>query len=1112
MNQEPPIAAGLHLFTSNRLETLAAHLAERLRQPLASPLQPETIVVRNKGMERWLKQEIALRHGVCANHRFPFPEAFGHEIFRRLLPHDATGATPALERDVLVWRILRELPALLDRPEFSPLRHYLDGAPDDRKLIQLATRIANIFDQYLIFRPQLILDWDAGRDGKGAGWQPVLWRAISSEFQGRHQSSLWQKTSALLAAAEASPMALPERISIFGVSALPPFYLDLFAGLASRVQVNLFLLQPSQEYWGDITSPREDERILKRQRVAEIDPFQLHLETGNRLLASMGYLGRDFLKLLLDAGDWVPHEDFSDPGEASLLRRVQSDILHLRDRGRQPEIPMLEISHEDGSIQVHSCHSPLREMEALHDQMLDWFQRDPALAPRDIVVMTPDIETYAPFIHAVFGAPEDASRRIPFSVADRGARRQSQVIDAFLQILSLPDTRLGSATVLALLDTPAIRQHFELTAADLERIRRWVEETNIRWGADAAHREDLGLPALPGNTWRDGLNRLLLGYSMAGHGEKMFGDILPYDDLEGDSAFVLGRFAGFLELIFATVHDLAEARGLEDWADRFETILRQFFTDAEDTTAELQTIRAALQELRRQQTAAGFDATVSLAVILERLTPVLEEDLHHAGFLTGGVTFCGLKPMRSIPFKIVCLVGMDDSVFPRPVQHLSFDLMARHPRLGDRSTREDDRYLFLETLLSARERLYLSYVGQSIRDNSEAPPSVLVSELLDYLEQAFTLAPADSSRRREEAEPALRAHLVTRHRLQAFHEDYFAPGHRLFSYSRENCQASATARLVRQRPGVFIEQPLAAPDAHLRQVSIDDLARFFANPARFLLSQRLDIRLPESEPELPEREAFQIDALQGHQLRQELVAARVTAADAPRSFALQQAGGRLPLGDVGEVDFHQSEARARRFLVRLQLHQGADALAALEPRSVDLALGDFRLSGQLAPCGTRGLLLYRCGKVRPADILRIWIHHLAANVIASGQASGFLGEDAFHGYRPPEDPRTLLIDLLELYWRGLVEPLKFFPKTSFALVEVEQAQSQKAKGKPGTKAPLAKAFEAWEGSDFPKRAGEKDDPYVSLCFQHAEPLDDDFIALARRVFQPVLAHEQREEF
>ena len=1110
MKREPSIAAGLHLFTSNRLETLAAHLAERLRQPLASPLQSETIVVRNKGMERWLKQELALRHGVCANHRFPFPEAFGHEIFRLLLP--ATGATPALERDVLAWRILRELPALLDRPEFSPLRHYLDGTPDDRKFIQLATRVANLFDQYLIFRPQLILDWDAGRDGQDAEWQPILWRAIAGEFQGRHQSSLWQKTSALLASTEGSPSALPERISIFGVSALPPFYLDLFAGLASRVQVNLFLLQPSQEYWGDITSPREDERILKRQRTVEIDPFQLHLETGNRLLASMGYLGRDFLKLLLDAGDWVPHEDFSEPGESLLLRLVQSDILHLRDRGRQPDFPILEISREDDSVQVHSCHSPLREMEVLHDQMLDWFQRDPALAPRDIVVMTPDIETYAPFIHAVFGAPEDTSRRIPFSVADRGARRQSQVIDAFLKILSLPDTRLGSATVLALLDTPAIRQHFELTTGDLERIRRWVEETNIRWGADAAHREDLGLPALPGNTWRDGLNRLLLGYCMAGGGENMFGDILPYDDLEGDAAFVLGRFAGFLELLFATVRDLPAARSLEAWADRFETILRQFFTDTEDNAAELQTIRAALQELRRQQTAAGFDAPVSLAVILERLTPVLEEDLHHVGFLTGGVTFCGLKPMRSIPFKIVCLVGMDDSVFPRPVQHLSFDLMARHPRLGDRSTREDDRYLFLETLLSARERLHLSYVGQSIRDNTEAPPSVLVSELLDYLEQAFALAPADRSHRREAAEPNLRAHLVTRHRLQAFHEDYFTPGHRLFSYSRENCHASTTARLARQRPGLFLAQPLAAPDAPFRQVSIDDLARFFGNPARFLLCQRLNIHLPEGEPELPEREAFQLDALQGFQLRQELVATRAASANAPGSFALQQAGGRLPLGDIGEVDFGQCAARVRRFLVRLQRHQSPDTMAAVEPQAVDLVLGDFRLSGQLAPRGIQGLLLYRCGKVRPADILRIWIHHLVANVIASGQTSGFLGDDAFHSYRPPDDPRTLLIDLLELYWRGLSEPLKFFPKSALALVEAEQQQSQKSKGKPGTKAPLAKALEAWEGSDFPKRDGEKDDPYVSLCFQHVEPLDDDFIAIARRVFLPVLAHEQREEF
>ena len=1171
--------AGLHLFTSNRLETLAAKLAGRLRRPLPSPLQPEIIVVRNKGMERWLKLELARQHGVCANCAFPFPEAFGRQVFRELDP-ELPEESP-LERDVLCWRVARALPELLARSEFIPVRQYLAGAEDQRKLVQLAGKIANLFDQYLIFRPQMILEWDQGR---GGDWQAALWRVVSADCKEHHAAALWKRfgtvllprparhergegwgeglpgiavpplpeperraparlvgTQQVLAERELgapitvqgfdarsllSGNALPERLSIFGVSALPPYYLDLFAGLARRHQVNLFLLQPSQEYWGDITSPREGECILARQHRSDVEAFQLHLESGNRLLASMGYLGRDFLKLLLGAGDWVTDESFTDPGEDTLLHCIQSDILHLRDRGREElseagasdRSPALRqpVSSADDSIQIHSCHSPLREMEVLHDQMLDWFQRDPTLAPRDIVVMTPDIETYAPFVNAVFGAPEDDSRAIPFSVADRGARRQSQIIATFLQLLGLPDTRFGAATVLGLLETPAVREHFDLSEADLETIRSWVEDTNIRWGIDAAHRARFGLPELAGNTWRDGLDRLLLGYAMAGHDEQIFQSILPFDDLEGADAIVLGHFTELIERLVALVETLGQPRRLDEWAATLREVADQFFQPSEESALELQTLRDALAALRRQHSLSGFHGPISLTAVLERLAPALEEDVQHAGFLTGGVTFCGLKPMRSIPFKIVCLVGMNDGAFPRPTQHLSFDLMAKAPRLGDRSTREDDRYLFLETLLSARARLYLSYVGQSIRDNSEAPPSVLVSELLDYVEQGFELArpladhePEDNVQRSTlSVESSIRTHLLTRHRLQAFSEEYFRPGSRLFSYSRENCRASDSVRLTRANPPPFLTRPLAEPEPEFRTVTLDDLTAFLANPAKFFLNRRLNIFLPEEAGELDEREPFVLDALDSYQLKQDLLRRAVAGESQAESRALATAAGQLPLGTVGRTDYSRTAARVERFVERLRSRLPAQPIAPLD---LDLGLGEFRVTGRIAGRHAAGPLLYRCARIKARDILRAWLLHLAVNAAEpAGATTTLVGEDGLREYSPPPDARAALKELLDLYWQGLRAPPRFFPNTALAFAEAESDGRQK-KPSRASKPPLEKARGEWEGSDFPPRPGEKEDAHFALCFRDADPLDEEFMALARRVFDPILQHERREE-
>jgi len=1095
-NQDP----GLHLYTSNRLEILAGTLAEALRRPLASVMQPEVVVVRNQGMERWLKLELARRHGICANQRFPFPEAFGRELFRAVLPEEP-GHAP-LDRETLTWRILKALPVLSRKADFASLAHYLQepeataAPPNGRKHLQLAARIANLFDQYLIFRPAMMLEWDAGR---GEGWQPELWRAVSVGSTQDHAASLWRRFHEALADPGRAFPGLPERVAIFGVSALPPFYLDLFAALASRVQVNLFLLQPSQEYWGDITSPRESDRIRRRHLAGGEAPFDQHLHAGNRLLASLGYLGRDFLKLILDAGDWRSREDFFDPTEDSLLHAIQSDILHLRDRGKDAETPRREMAADDDSIQTHSCHSALREMEVLHDHLLDWFQRDPTLTPRDVVVMTPDIEACAPFVQAVFGAPEDPAREIPFSLADRGARREGHLIETFLQILDLSHRRLGAATVLALLETDALRARFNLGEGDLETIRSWVERTNIRWGADEAHRAGLGLPPLRGNTWRAGLDRLLLGFSMAGDG-RLFDGMLPYDDLEGGAATVLGGFVEFITRIIDTVETLAEPRTLDGWVTAFDAILDRFFLPTDAAQPELQTLRDAFHPLRRHQKEAGFDAPVLLDVVLEQLRPALEEDRFAAGFLTGGVTFCGLKPMRSIPFRMVCLVGLNDGAFPRGVHHLSFDLMAKKPRLGDRSAREDDRYLFLETLLSARDRLYLSYVGQGVRDNKEAPPSVLISELLDYVEQGFG---ADA-----EAGRALRERLVTKHRLQAFHEDYFRPGHRCFSYSTVNAEASAFTRQPRTAPVDFVTGTMSEPPAECRQITLDDLAKFLANPSRFFLNKRLGIFLRQGREALEEREAFVLDGLNTYRLKEELVE-RLRADAALAEFRpVLEAGGDLPLGTVGDAAFRNVCARAEAFHTILSRH---DLLDWTDPLEVDLALGPFRLTGRIAPRTLRGPLFFRCTKeIKASDLLRAWVHHLAACALSPELETVVVAESGWRRFSSAPEPLTGLGRLLDLYWQGLRAPLKFFPESALAFVETERQQQQAGKTSRRAATPLEKALEKWEGNEFGGVKSEAEEVHFEFCFRGSVPLEATFEALARSILEPALRLQTKE--
>jgi exodeoxyribonuclease V gamma subunit len=1118
------LKAGLHLHTSNRLETLAAALAEITCEPLSSPFLPETIVVQSQGMARWLKQRFAEHLGICANIRFQFPNEMASELFLAMAP--GLPAKPPFDRDRMLWLVMKHLPALLDKPGFENPRNYLADVADLRKRHQLARKIAYLFDQYFIFRPDLIRAWDRGDDRE---WQAELWRRIRPEIPHRHPAELHEQFARLLQERDLDPSLLPERLCVFGISALPQFHLDLFTALGAHIPVRLFVVQPTQFYWGDIISDREEQRVLKRHGHEPTAAADFHLERGNRLLASFGALGRDFLKLIYTTGAWQEHDDFTEPQGGTLLAHIQSDILNLQDRGRkaspnreeqignqgyqqdthkkpnggqlsfpdlweQPDVlaePTYKSGYlNDGSIQVHSCHSPLREMEVLYDHLLDWFNHDPHLAPRDIAVMMPDLEAYAPFVEAVFGSPEEQSRRIPYRIADRGARQASQIVPTFLALLKLPETRLETSTVLALLDNRAIREHFDLSEIDLELVRRWVIETRVRWGAGPEHRARLDLPALAGNTWRHGFDRLLLGYAMAGRGKATFAGIAPHDHIEGESTLVLGRLTEFVERLFRTVAELGHARSVEEWPERLHQVLDDFFKSDEETEQHLQTIRAALQHLRHQHAFSQFADPIDLGVVLQQLTPELEEDRQGAGFLSGGVTFCALKPMRSIPFKVICLVGMNDSVFPRANAHLSFDLMARSPRLGDRSTRSDDRYLFLETILSVRDRLYVSYLGQSIRDNSAIPPSVVVSELLDYVEQGFNLP---------------REQLVTRHRLQAFHQTYFQLDERLFSFSAENCHACQSAREIETVRPPFLNAPLGDPQPEFRNVTLDELTTLFCNPAGVLLHRRLKVRLRRIDGGLEHLEPFDLGARESYAIKQRLLEEKLAGIAMEQTLTQVGAAGVLPLGHVGDACIQSLSSAVDTFWQRLQRFEPQCAGTPLE---IELTLGGFCLTGRLAIRADGGVLSYRAASIKAQDILRLWIQHLVANASGGPGKSILVGVNATHYYRPCESAFAELTALLQLYWQGLRAPLKFFPRSSLAFAKAEHqlAVNPKTKAKP-----FAHALAQWEGNAFQSVSGERDDLSFNLCFGDATPLDDEFASLARQIIGPILRHEEVEK-
>lgn len=1082
-----------HLYTSNRLEHLALVLSGVVAQPL-DPMTRETILVQSGGMQRWVSMQLAREHGIWAGADFPFPVAFAYDLCRKLLP--GLAADYALAQDRMLWRIVSLLPDLMREPEFGPIKAYLrDG--DTLKLIQLAEKIAYHFDQYLIFRPHWSGRWEQGWPGgdlreaqhlAAEAWQSRLWREVAKGFETEHRAALLKQAMEALRHGGIEEK-LPKRLCVFGISTLPPSYLDLLLALGRHVPVHIFVLSPCSQYWGDLTGKREqirDYRQLARSGVrAQIRPEDA------TPLAGLGRLGRDFHELLTAAGvDALPLYR-PNPNPATLLEHLQEDLLNLERTLEQDKTAL-----DDTSVQLHCCHSPMREMEVLHDVILDLLERDRTLEPRDILIMNPDIETYAPFIQAVFGCPEDQNRFLPFSIADQSPSRAAQGVRLFLELLEFGQHRFEASRVTGLLEAPAIREVVRLDEKECERIKDWVREARIRWGADRDSRTAAGLPTHAQNTWESGLARLFLGYMTGPVPDPVHG-IAPLGPLTSADQDLLGRLAGFLDRLRKLWTSLNAPATAALWQERLHWILDAFFPDNRDTGEMSLLIRTAITRLTTVMAENEASLEIDSRTVLHLMRRQLDASGAEGGFLASGLTFCGLRPMRAIPFRVICLTGLSSTAFPRQDIQPNFDLLAAAPRPADRSSRDDDRYLFLESLISARDTLILTYPGLSQADNSEAPPSVLVAELLDYLDGRYLVRGDWPSRS-----------LVTRHRLQAFHPDYFQTGSPLFSYSAQNC-AGAEALTGPPAGEAFFHPDTADTLAPLpdEPLGLDELIRFLSHPARHLLKS-LQVSPVDGEDEILDEEPLVPPAgLDGYGVAADLLQACLEdeTADLEARLVAWQV---LPPGPAGN-DAKAEICSAVRSLAeqvraeRLGLPAPENEPPRPEPsdsrpliHDISLELDACRISGRIATFADR-IVTHRPAKLKGPDMLRLWVLHLAARAANLGVRSAHVArDDVFRAPSlDPAEAQRILNDLAQLYVRGMAAPLPLFPRSSLAYAQKRCAGKDHG-------ASLAAALAQWDGNMAVE--AEKDDACLAMVYRDKEPDWEEFKALALQVFGPLL--------
>jgi len=1188
----------LYLVQSNRMEALSAQLATELQTPIPGMplLMPEQVLVQSPGMSTWLRLEIARQNKIAAALEFPLPSSFIWQLCHILLPD--VPKENAFTKPSMTWKLMELLPELLQIDEFAPLNNYLNAGinPDETpdavqdnplKLFQLCGQIADIFDQYLVYRPDWIAAWEANAPtlppkndklSASQAWQPILWRALI-EFNNLrlnksryHRANLHQSLFDALDDPNTSLEGLPRRLFVFGISSMAPQTLDVLYHLAKRIDVIMLNLSPCQHYWGDIVDPRLRARMaLEYANKNKLEAlWEDKLEVGNPLLANNGKMGRELLDLILELPEAHTNfnfECYQDPLEdepQTLLRGIQHDILELTTRNRSlgPDASLyltLEdrrlLTKTDDSLTLRCCHSPLREIETLHDHLLEMLSREPAdpsdpLLARDIVIMLPDVAAYAPYIDAVFSAKQGA-HYIPYAIADRGAAQESPLINSFLHILAINQSRFALTDILGILEVPAVLRRFELDDDALSMIRHWLEQAGVRWGRDETSRAAQSMPAFDKNSWAFGIKRLILGYAFSDDAD-LYHDTLLVEGIEGQSAQALGKLLNFIETLDEYQQALAQTCSIEARMAQLAQLLEDFYEVDDEEQQQLQAIREAISKLKTELNEAGQVTPLNTQVLQNWFNSTLSESRVGQRYLAGSVNFCTLMPMRSIPFKLVCLVGMNDGIYPRVQHPVGFDLLAQFaPRKGDRSRRLDDRYLFLEAILSARDQLYISYIGHSERDNSERIPSMLVSELVEYCQLCYLpeehYLPEGKDHSQNDApdipaiEAAIHQQLLIEQPLQPFDERLYLPDNGDHSqlkqsYSGQWCPTKSsdnnaeTPRFIELGQKIEQDSDLTA-SLEDNELEVSALIRFFRNPAQYFFNRSLKVDLGLNIQADDNDEPFSLNALERYKLQANLLDNAISQGlDLPSETLLQRlkASGELPLQPFDDLLLKQYLNDIKYVIGRTLYLQGenqhsldielaftpSDGLN--QPITEPVINRPITLVGRIDDLCAKGLVNYRPGTANGRDLIRVYLRHLCISAMGISAIGGSdLNRDtdvsrangkqhisylldighfhAFHGVSA-EQAKAQLSLWLSYFQSGQVHPLMFMPRTALAYVEAE--------GDHGDK--LLEAKSQWK--DEQSQLGEGFEPHYQRLFSFPEDFkEDEFGDIALSLLTPMLS-------
>jgi exodeoxyribonuclease V gamma subunit len=1037
----------LRIIVSNKLEKLILKLHENINHKNIHPLAKIPLCVQTAGMQRWLGLKLSELSGISANLDYIFPGA----LMKRLVERTSDRKPSWPDKEELIWKVFKELQDIND-PVYADISAYIENDLNSIKTYRLSGRIADTFDQYQVYRPEMVMKWLSPAPDKELKdedlWQRDLLRRVFSN-RDKCKTVLFDRYIKSCQKGAVSEKQLGGTIHLFGISVLPPFFMEMLRATAKVTDVNFYLLSPTNHYWGDSKSVKE---IRREERYKGKLAEEIYIEEKHQLLDNLGMVGRDFFDHIYSSDDLYEDIDiYEEIEKETVIGSIQSEIMNL-EQGEE--------KLSDDSIVIANCHNPLREVEALYDHLLDIFNKD-SISPSDILVMTPEIEKYAPYIRSVFDNPYSENTLIPYSIADISEKMSSRPAGIFMELLKSIRGDFNLREVINLISYDIIADKFSIPLSDIPSIADVLNINGAYWGYGREHLDNCGLDIEDTFTWKKALQRIALGLT-EGDSCRMY-SVAAGNNVPFPMAEKLGGMMKFVDMSSNYAEMLRQKNTPERWCEIFFEMVENFFSSSQQYTDDLLYLTKSITRINEETSNAEFSEETFAEPVIERLDNLLSEVRGAKGFMTGKVTFCAMLPMRSIPFKHICIIGLNENTFPRQKKSLEFDLIAKKPRPGDRSNRDSDRYLFLETLLSVRDRLYLSYTGQSEKDNNEIPPSTLITELVQHLETRFGMR-----------------NIEIKHKLHSYSSDYFKKG-RLFTYSPQKYEA---AKALREEADIkqFCTTDIEAQE--LTDLALHRFEQALISPPKFFLENTLGIFSGINSKILPETEKMNFAGLNKYGIQSHSVQTALSGEDVREFLRYSKMTAQLPPENLGEYYAEETFSQVSDFASRI------NEISDTTPKLTDFEteIDGLTVRGRMEGIADNNHIFIKLSSVKPKDLIKAWARHLLLN--NEREVITHILSPLEHLVMSPPHNGTYLSELVEIIRNAAKRPLLFHATDGYSLLDKElQIQGVDKK------------------DDF---SNLSIDPSFRICFRKGSE-NMDMTTLALKIFEPVKKHTEKRQ-